>query len=83
MRQIIVRGASHCTLAAILMELHYDLSRDGKARPQHDRHNSFLSHSYSAFNFPIIKTLSVLSKVIGHFIGYALLCTHTAGESKI
>lgn len=65
------------------MELHYDPSMSGKARPQHDRHNSFLSHSYSAFSFPVIYTLSVLSKVIGHLIGYALLCIRTAGESKI
>lgn len=50
-----------------------------KARAQHDRHNSFLSHSYSAS--PSLKHC-VLSKVIGHLIGYALLCTHTAGESK-
>lgn len=53
------------------------------AKPDHSMTAQFLPlPQLFSFQFPVIKTLTVLSKVIGHLLGYALQCTHIAGESK-
>lgn len=53
------------------------------AKPDHSTTDTIPS-SPTAIQLPISLSLKhcVLSKVTGHLIRYALLCTHTAGESK-